>query len=213
MILVGLLVISSMYQASPKQAAKASEFPMLPHCDSTRKLQDSDYHGFALDPTLPSDTLTRVPPLKTKSKDFVPSEDEVYEFYIGKRGREIKHGLYQRVPKDISQGKVIEAGYYAHNVRIGKWNTWYSTGEVRSESEYRDGKLNGKLISYHKNGLIFEQQELVDGFPNCEEEYSFGYHENGKMKFETRVRNGHIIQDSRYDTLGLPIVKKGQKNY
>jgi len=206
MILPGLILASSMYLASPKQGALPPEFPMLPHCDSTRPIQESDHGSVELDPTLDSDTLTRVPPLKTKTRHFGGDEDEVYQFYVGKRGKEIKHGLYQRVTR--GNGKVMEAGYYSHNQPIGHWTAWYYTGEVQTESDYRSGKRNGKLISYHKNGLIFEKQDLVNGLPSCEEGYSFGYHENGKLNFEVRVRNGYVIQESRYDTLGMPIVKK-----
>jgi len=208
MILLAMTLSAGVYQASPKQAAKASQFPMLPHCDSTRKLGEPDYRDFEVNPTLPSDTLSRVPPLKTKTRSFAASEDEVYKYYIGKRGKEIKHGLYQRVPNDSSHGNVIEEGFCSHNVRMGKWVTRYPTGEVRSESEYRNGTLNGKLIGYHKNGLISEQQELVNGLPNCKEEYSFGYHKNGKLHFESRVRDGYVIQDSRCDTSGITIVKE-----
>ena len=207
MILLTLIISAGGYQASTQQAAKESPLPMIPHCDSTRKLGEPDYVDAEVNPTLPSDTLSRVPPLKTKLRSFAASENEVYEYYTGKRGKEVKHGLYQRVPKDIPQGRVIEEGYYSHNIRIGKWITRYPTGNVRTESEYRKGKLNGKLIVHHENGLIFEQQELVDGRSNCKEEYSFGYHNNGKLHFETRVRDGYVIQDSRYDTSGLPIVK------
>jgi hypothetical protein len=205
--LLSLLIASSLYQASPGQNTKPSMFPMLPHCDSSRKLGSSDVGE--IDPTLDSDSLTQFPPLKTMKREL-GDQFQVYQFYIGKRGKLIMHGLYQRVTQ--ADGKVVESGHYSHNKPIGRWTTWYYTGEVQTEMEYQNGKPNGKHTSYHRNGLISEQQELVDGLPNCKEEYSFGYHENGKLHFESRVRNGYVIQDLWYDSLGLPISKKVHTN-
>jgi hypothetical protein len=196
-LLFGLAVAS--------HAWKSGEGKKAPECDSTRILQPSDHSMIVIDPVLESDTLAKTPPLKTKSREFLAYEDEVFQYYIGKRGKEIRHGLYQIVGKGDNAGKVVESGSYSHNKRVGRWTSWYLTGQIKTESEYKNGKLNGKMITYHPNGVIFEQQEFRDGKTNCEDDHAIGYHANGRLKFEIQIRNGLIVMDVRFDTLGLPV--------
>lgn len=51
---------------------------------------------------------------------------------------------------------LTEKGNYKNGKRTGKWKEYIKEDFIWTISEYLEGKLNGKAISYHKNGIIDE---------------------------------------------------------
>ena len=44
---------------------------------------------------------------------------------------------------------------------IGKGKEYYDNGQLKSEGEYKNGKMNGKIKEYNYKGeLIFEEEYL-----------------------------------------------------
>lgn len=74
---------------------------------------------------------------------FVDFQDERNERAIVKRY--YKHGTAE-----------FEAYYsdYTNAVKDGKSREWYNNGQLKSEIEYSEGKKNGTLITYWKNGKV-----------------------------------------------------------
>ena len=45
----------------------------------------------------------------------------------------------------------------------GKWVSYYENGQIRSETNYKDGKQEGKEVSYYENGQIRSEGNYTDG--------------------------------------------------
>lgn len=50
----------------------------------------------------------------------------------------------------------------------GKFKQWYESGQLRKDIDYKDGKLNGTLITYWDNGIpkrvdIYENDKFISG--------------------------------------------------
>ena len=85
---------------------------------------------------------------------------------------------------------------------------WYVTGELQGESVYQDGLLEGINTSYRPNGVIYEQDKRKKGKFDCEDGFARVFHNNGRIKLDLVVKDGVIVKNNLYDTLGLPTVQK-----
>ncbi|MFT7612465.1 MAG: antitoxin component YwqK of YwqJK toxin-antitoxin module [Parvicellaceae bacterium] len=81
-------------------------------------------------------------------------------------------------------GNVKVKGTILGGERFGTWVGYHSNGNKASESEYRNGFLNGKTVSYYENGQVryigyYENGEKAgtwqffnkDGSPEREEKF------------------------------------------
>ncbi len=76
---------------------------------------------------------------------------------------DVRHGPYVEWWKDSKPPQRKRAGNYAHGALDGVWTAWYATGELERVVEYRDGKMQGRSVSYHPNGRKREEGEARDG--------------------------------------------------
>ena len=50
-------------------------------------------------------------------------------------------------------------GIYKNELQVGKWNTWYMSGQKWIEGSYKNNKRNGKWTFYNEDGTVYEVQE------------------------------------------------------
>lgn len=73
--------------------------------------------------------------------------------------------------------------------RHGPSRTWYDTGELRSESTWRDGVLHGPFVEYHRGGGRARQGEYQDG----EKQGAWTiWFENGNREEEAEFDRGRL---------------------
>lgn len=108
-----------------------------------------------------------------------------------------------------STGIVDEQGF-----KQGAWKEYYTTGEIKSEGNYKDNRREGNWIFYHANGNIEQKGKYVKGKPHGS---WYWYYQNGKLLREEEFINGK--EDglmAEYTETGDTIVKgnyvEGEKN-
>ena len=98
-------------------------------------------------------------------------------------------------------GAIQNKGNYKYGKRYGKWTFYHSEGkllgftgsqhrQIEREEKYTDGKLDGKMISYYKNGQIKNKANYKDGLSDGK--WTF-YYENGQIKEEGIFKDGNKI--------------------
>ena len=87
------------------------------------------------------------------------------------------------------------------NGRIEGTRIWYyRSGKVHIRSEFREGKLNGESTEFHENGLLRRTEEYVDG---AQEGPCFAYYESGAFKNSCVYRNGRIVEGTLNGTVEI----------
>ena len=69
----------------------------------------------------------------------------------------------------------------------GKCETFYPDSTLKLEKNFVDGKVHGKMISYHDNGQVWEEQEFKMNLQTGER---IIYTKSGKVKFHALYKNG-----------------------
>jgi membrane associated rhomboid family serine protease/antitoxin component YwqK of YwqJK toxin-antitoxin module len=124
----------------------------------------------------------------------------------------LSHGVFLYYSHE---GKYESAGRYDHESPVGKWEEFHKNGRLQRETYYGDRVfiknvydtagnpqvVNGKgtETSYHPNGIISEQGELIDG---RREGIWKGYHPNGKPYFEEYYRDNMLVRGLSIDANG-----------
>lgn len=77
-------------------------------------------------------------------------EDVEIAYYEGKpyNGK-----VYAKHPN----GKIGLLGEYVNGKKEGTWTYWYSTGEKKRESIYKDNKKEGTTYYWHQNGQVAKE--------------------------------------------------------
>jgi antitoxin component YwqK of YwqJK toxin-antitoxin module len=90
----------------------------------------------------------------------------------------------------ISENELPEEVFYlADQIKpyTGKCVMYYNNTEIiKQEMRFKNGKLNGTLISYYKNGNINRKGEFVKGLYNGKWEQ---WDENGEKMYEVHYKN------------------------
>ena len=68
----------------------------------------------------------------------------------------------------------------------GKVYSLYPNGKMKSQRNYKDGKLDGLIFAWHENGQKFWEENFKDGEP---EGLGFAWHRNGQKAMEGMVEN------------------------
>ena len=72
----------------------------------------------------------------------------------------------------------------------GIYKEYYENGILKLESNYNNGKGDGKFISYHKNGSLFREKFYnKDGVAETIKEF----YSNGNLRLEINIVNNHHI--------------------
>ena len=102
----------------------------------------------------------------------------------------MKNGLWMSVGKN---NRVEAYGYYANDLKDGIWLTYnYSRREL--EEHYKNGKLNGKRLTFYntgKDGVVKEEAEFKNGVQDGTYKY---YLEDGTVSIEYIYENGKIAK-------------------
>lgn len=102
----------------------------------------------------------------------------------------LKNGLWMSVGKN---NRVEAYGYYANDVKDGKWVTYnFSRREI--EENYRNGKLHGIYRTFHKtgkDGQVKDEIEYKDGVEDGNYRY---YLEDGTLSIHYIYKNGEVVE-------------------
>lgn len=77
-----------------------------------------------------------------------------------------KNGDNQQLIKEIhyyEDGKKKLEGSYKNTKRDGEWTSWYTNGNVWSQSNYSNGIENGLYTVHHENGKKYYEGNYKEG--------------------------------------------------
>ncbi len=66
---------------------------------------------------------------------------------------------------------------------------YYPSGKLKSEVNYKNGKLEGIFMDYYKHGKLKYEANYKNG---KEEGIARGYYKNGKLEYEENYKNGKL---------------------
>ena len=140
---------------------------------------------------------------------------------------EFKEGLENGFGKKIYPYGIIDEGIWENGILITNTNNvvkeYHENGQLRSETNYKDGKEEGLCNIYHENGqLMFEiyyengKKEGLDRWyyrngqlrsdGNCKDDEREGlwkwYNVDGKLRTETNYKDGERISEKCFDENG-----------
>lgn len=101
-------------------------------------------------------------------------EDGDYDFYLA-----------HNPSKKYMSGKIV------NGKKEGIWIEYYKSGELKSETNYKNGLANGKQTIYYKNGNIKEERNFKDDVISGIRKY---YDKEGKLTSTLEFKNGKIIK-------------------
>lgn len=93
---------------------------------------------------------------------------------------------------------LVEKKHYNDKGHLdGKQITYYRDGSIEREAHFKDGKIDGRIVHYHSNGQIKEEQEFKDGVENGIQK---AYDSSGNIISDCYYKNGkpHGKQVKRY---------------
>jgi len=109
-------------------------------------------------------------------------------------------------PSNYHGGKKYEANY-----KDGKLDglvvSWHENGQKHTEANYKDGKLDGLWVVWHENGQKAVEANYKDG---KEEGLETQWHENGQRGIEKNYKDGKLVEGSAkyWNSKGEPVDSK-----
>ena len=106
-------------------------------------------------------------------------------------------------PSNYHGGKKYEANY-----KDGKLDglvvSWHENGQKHTEANYKDGKLDGLWVVWHENGQKAVEANYKDG---KEEGLETQWHENGQNGIEKNYKDGTLVEGSAkyWNSKGEPV--------
>ena len=110
-----------------------------------------------------------------------------------------KNGIYKSYDKD---GNLAEQGFYKDNKKDSTVTLFYPNGNKKSLQQFSEGKQIGKTLNYNEEGILQGIQNYKNGYLVSDEKLNRlddngnktgtwkEFHENGKLKTETKYKNG-----------------------
>ncbi len=143
------------------------------------------------------DTLEVTSILLRKDKKFVPERNTTYYWFAfnaiqkneGAFSGNLLHGDYKAFD---SQNRLIEKGQFNSGIKTGKWLNWDKIGQVKSESNWKNGFLDG-ITSYYENGKLSRREQFKNGQLHGP---STDY--NGLENKTTRYKNGVLVEKQKH---------------
>ncbi len=103
-------------------------------------------------------------------------------------------------------GKLKSKGKMVKKHRVGKWLYYFLNGEVMSEENYSNGKLDGVLKNYYPNRKLTEETHYSNGKKHG---ISKVYSETGSILEEVNYKNGSLDGEGKYYDLKGALKEKG----
>lgn len=128
--------------------------------------------------------------------------------YLNPNGIVTRLRYDKKIPNDstpdlrLLQNKVWEVVNYRNGIREGEHIlfSYSSIDKPKRIINYKNDKYDGKLISYHDNGLVYYEQNYKDGKLNGYERF---YYSNGQLKYEGNfIRNKATGEFRMYNETG-----------
>ena len=69
---------------------------------------------------------------------------------------------------------------------------YHENGEIKDDENYKDGKLNGEQISYYSNGMIYSIKNYRNGIKDGKWSY---YNKNGIIKKDNTYTDGELSEE------------------
>ena len=112
-------------------------------------------------------------------------------------------GNYKKAAKYLTKGDLmgfeevcrgnrgwLKDSYINYTMTDGRATSWRDNGQLASESNYKDGNLDGTYKLWHVNGQLCEEFSYKDG--NLDGTYKF-WHANGQLREECFYKDGKLI--------------------
>lgn len=136
----------------------------------------------------------------------------LYYTYEYNKGKLNKYTFYDKNGKVISEdtrkrdkiqfkflypnGNVRAEGTYdIDDAKIGEWRYYYPNSQLKSIEQYKNGELEGKLVTYYLSGQVRLEENYSGG---NEDGYSTSYYGNGTKSGEGWYRKGDKVGDWYY---------------
>ncbi len=102
-----------------------------------------------------------------------------------------KIGLKEKITNEIKIGKIEDIVYIQDSDEpfTGKYVEYYSNGNQRCETNYKDGKKNGLATTWHKNGQKESETNYKDGMLNG---LNTWWYKNGRKQYEGNYKDGNV---------------------
>ncbi len=155
--------------------------------------------------------------LESYDDDGILYSDAMYEkgrlreinFY-DKKGNNISNTTTRRGAADITfyspAGIKTDQGYFnKEGYKEGKFTSYFPSGKISSETNYKEGREHGANITYYNNGKKKLENNFVDGEADG---YEKGYFYNGKLNYEGWIVKGEKQQHIVYYNYFGDIVQK-----
>ena len=115
--------------------------------------------------------------------------------YVGKGSQEqvIKKSTYYKT------GKIKEEENYKQNELNGPYYEYYRNGQISVRANFVDGLKNGDYTEYYYDGTIWETGRFING--DYDGEYNT-YFANGNLKSKEIYKNGDRIEAVWYNANG-----------
>ncbi|MEE3145875.1 MAG: hypothetical protein VX280_06870 [Bacteroidota bacterium] len=115
--------------------------------------------------------------------------------YVGKGSQEqvIKKSTYYKT------GKIKEEENYKQNELNGPYYEYYRNGQISVRANFVDGLKNGEYTEYYYDGTIWETGRFING--DYDGEYNT-YFANGNLKSKEIYKNGDRIEAVWYNANG-----------
>lgn len=115
--------------------------------------------------------------------------------YVGKGSQEqvIKKSTYYKT------GKIKEEENYKQNELNGPYYEYYRNGQISVRANFVDGLKNGDYTEYYYDGTIWETGRFING--DYDGEYNT-YFANGNLKSKEIYKNGDRIEAEWYNANG-----------
>lgn len=126
---------------------------------------------------------------KTKlKKAYHYKSDQLKEsYFVLKKNKNLKHGLYQSYHKN---GKLKEYGFYENNRKIGEWKLFYESEEPKEIGCYENNLKIGEWKTFNLNGNPKILRTYKKGKKRSEKKVGI---------WETTYERGQVIKRFDYD--------------
>jgi antitoxin component YwqK of YwqJK toxin-antitoxin module len=117
-----------------------------------------------------------------------------------------KHGEIRVVKAKYENGMDKEVWVYKKNI-FGKEKkikemTYFDNGNMESEVDYKNGKVNGWARMWYKNGKLHVEATYKN---NKTHGIRTAYHENGQVFCRAKYKNGKLLHKKNWDEKGNEI--------
>lgn len=104
-----------------------------------------------------------------------------------------KHGFW--VYYDLGSNAKVFQGEYVHGKKNGFFKSFYKSGNVRHENNFKMNVFHGVQRSYNEKGVLLWLCEYQEGTKHGIEKI---FYNNGKLKIQINYSNGKIDGNQKY---------------